>query len=278
MESGGGLVAVGDGAIGWRGFEHGVPVLLVAGQGVTQFSWDPWLAELGAGIRAVTFDHRGLGESVEGSAPPRSTRELAADAAAVIEACCGSDGRSAAADDGADSGAHVIGHSMGGRAVQWLAIDRPELVLSLTLVATTGGDALGAQRDASATADLVSGDPTRLAPRFVGDAYRATHPGVAELFARREAKPSTLRRFFAASSQHDAWDELGRISAPTLVVHGQADTITPVGNGRMLAERIPGAEYFEVPRGRHAPHLDNPQVAQRIRSFVLAHDPDASVG
>ena len=61
------------------------------------------------------------------------------------------------------------------------------------------------------------------------------------------------------------------IGSPTLVVHGDADTITPVQNGHALAEAIPGAEYLEVHGGRHAPHLDHPHVVDAVVNFMSRH-------
>ena len=75
---------------------------------------------------------------------------------------------------------------------------------------------------------------------------------------------------FQASSTHDAWDDLARISAPTLVVHGADDEITPVANGRDLAERIRGASFLEV-AGGHGIHLESPTVRDAIVAFAHAH-------
>ncbi|MFS0866764.1 alpha/beta fold hydrolase [Microbacterium sp. 179-B 1A2 NHS] len=86
-----------------------------------------------------------------------------------------------------------------------------------------------------------------------------------------EGSIATRRRAFEASSTHDAWSELAGIRAPSLVVHGSGDTITPPQNGRALASAIPGAEYLEPSGGRHAPHLGQPEAVDAIIDFISRH-------
>lgn len=227
------------------------PLLLVAGQAVTRRSWDALVPALAAGPRTILVDHRGIGGSLEGERPPRTTAGFADDLATLL------DGRGIAR-------AHVVGHSMGGRVGQRLGIGHPDRVASLVLVATTGGDARGAKRSPQATRDLASGDPARLGPRFFTEAYLAAHPEAIGLFVRPEGTISTRRRHFEASSTHDAWDELLSIAEPTLVVHGAADSITLAENGRRIAELVPDAAYLELPGLRHAPQLEDAGFAARV--------------
>ncbi|GAA2929055.1 hypothetical protein GCM10020221_26090 [Streptomyces thioluteus] len=55
-----------------------------------------------------------------------------------------------------------------------------------------------------------------------------------------------------ASREHDAWDALPGITAPTLVLHGTDDVFNPAANAPLLAERIPGAGLRMIPGARHA--------------------------
>ncbi|MCK9917439.1 MULTISPECIES: alpha/beta fold hydrolase [Microbacterium] len=252
-----GVVTTADGAdLAWRQTGAGTrELLLIAGQGVSVTSWDPVLPALTAVGRVTVYDHRGIGGSTVGEATEWSTRSLARDAATVIEAL-----------DIAP--AAVIGHSMGGRVAQWLAIDRPELVDRLVLVSTTGGDARGMRREDAATSALANGTGDVLAPYFFSDAYIADNPHAISLFTRRDAAIPVRRGHFQASSTHDAWDELARITAPTLVVHGADDRITPPENGRRVAASVPGATLVEVPGARHAPQLDTEAALTAIVDFV----------
>ena len=254
-----GTALTDDGAsIVWSATGSGEPIVLVAGQAVTMHSWDDLVPQLASRFRVITFDQRGIGASTEGSDPPRTTRRIAQDVMRVM-------------DSAGIARAHVIGHSMGGRVAQWLAIDRPDAIGALVLIATTGGDAAGYARSAEATADLVSRDAARLAVRFFSDSHLRAHPSAVDVFARKEGSPATRHRAYEASSSHDSWANLPDIHSPTLVVHGNDDTITPPENGRALAHVISGAEYLEVPDGRHAPHLDHPHVAGAIVDFISRH-------
>lgn len=252
------IARTADGAdLEWEEHGSGEPLLLIAGQGVSRRTWDLLLPALSAEFRVITYDHRGIGPSTLGDAPEWTTRALATDAIAVLDAA------------GIDR-AHVVGHSMGGRIGQWLAIDHPERVASLTLIASTSGDARGHARPAHATAALAGGDPAVLGPYFFGDAFRAEHPDILGMLARSDTPIRARRGHFQASSTHDSWDDLGRIVAPTLVIHGTDDEITPVANGRDLAARIPHAVFLEVPGG-HGIHLESRAARDAILAFARAH-------
>jgi pimeloyl-ACP methyl ester carboxylesterase len=64
-----------------------------------------------------------------------------------------------------------------------------------------------------------------------------------------------------ASNGHDAWDALPSISAPTLVLHGTDDLLSPVDNAPLLAERIPDARLQLLPGARHAYFEEERSVA-----------------
>jgi 3-oxoadipate enol-lactonase len=94
----------------------GPPLLMVAGTGLPGATWrtGPSAQYAAEGFTVITFDHRGTG----GSDKPDvdySTRMFAADAVGLLQALDIPQG-------------HILGHSMGGRVVQWLALDHPERV------------------------------------------------------------------------------------------------------------------------------------------------------
>src|SRR5688572_24913272 len=96
----------------------GPPLLLLAGTGYNGGTWpDEMVQRLAPRCTVVTFGCRGSGET-PGTPEEYSTRLFAADVRALIQEL----GRGPA---------HVLGHSMGGRVAQWVAIDRPDLVRSL---------------------------------------------------------------------------------------------------------------------------------------------------
>lgn len=249
-----------DGArIAYRRRGAGEPLLLISGQAVDSSAWEDLIPALSAHHRVITFDHRGTGGSDPGDDGRYATRSFAEDAVAVLDAV-------------GVSRAHVYGHSMGGRIAQWLAIDHPDRVASLVLGATTGGDARGVRRSAQATADLASGDPARLAPLF----FRDEPPSGAAAFFAPGASRHARRLHLAASRAHDAWDLLDRIAAPTLVIHGADDEMTPPGNAELLAERIPGARLALLDGARHGYQLEHPEATPRVLAFLHAHPLDGA--
>jgi pimeloyl-ACP methyl ester carboxylesterase len=82
--------------------------------------------------------------------------------------------------------------------------------------------------------------------------WLATHPGPYRTLGDRRMSPRARRGHLSASNLHDAWDVLPDITAPTLVVHGDADTFNPTANAPLLADRVPGARLVLVPGARHA--------------------------
>lgn len=251
-----GIARTPDGAeLQWRAQGFGPTVMLVAGQGTSGIGWDHVVPQLAEHLRVVSYDHRGTGQSTMGEATTFSTRDLAADAVTVLDAI-------------EAPTASFYGHSMGGRVGQWIGVDAPERVDRLVLAATTGGDARGVDRPAEITELLRHGSAEALLPLFFGEQFRQDHPEAVKAFFDRPRRISARRAHFEASRRHDAWDVLGRITAPTLVVHGTADQVTPVENGRRLAEGIPHAELFLDEGQLHCPHLESAATQQRVIDFL----------
>lgn len=241
--------------LAWEERGVGVPVLLIAGQATGMRGWGPFADALARDFRVILFDHRGIDESGEGDPARYSTPMFASDAVAVLDAA-------------GVQAAHVVGHSMGGRVAQWLAAEHPERVRRLVLIATSAGDRTGERRDPAALGDLLSGDRSRMLPLFFDEGWAAAHPEEVDAFFTRSATRAALRGHFAASRDHDAWGEVERIRADTLVVHGNRDRLTPASHARMLADRIPAARLVELDAG-HGLHLDTSEVARVVRDFLL---------
>ncbi len=76
----------------------------------------------------------------------------------------------------------------------------------------------------------------------------------------------------SASREHDAWDLLPNITAPTLVIQGSGDQVCPSTNANLLSERIPGAELRIISRGRHMFFIEFlNQVNGIILDFLKRH-------
>lgn len=208
-------------------------VLLIAGLAADHTTWGAFPAVLAGNFRVITYDHRGTGASDDSTANALTTRTLAQDASDLLAALH-------------VDAAHVYGHSMGARVAQWLAIDHPDLVITLTLGAGTGGDRLGVPRPDEATRALSTGDPDAIARCALGPAV-ADDPAARRLLGTQQTSQQALTHHLAASSNHDAWDDLNRICAPTLILHGTADRMTPVENAHRLADAIPQATLHLLP-------------------------------
>ena len=73
----------------------------------------------------------------------------------------------------------------------------------------------------------------------------------------------------AAVAQFDLYDRLDDIGVPTLVLHGSADQVVPVENGRLLAERLPDVRYHELDGAPHLLFIERADtVNDHIRGFL----------
>ena len=98
------------------------------------------------------------------------------------------------------------------------------------------------------------------------NAERATM--IRDSFRRPAPSPGALAQL-AARRQHDTWDRLPEICAPTLVCTGRYDTIAPVANSEAVASRIPGSE-LRVFEGGHLFLAQDPQAFGAITDFLVA--------
>jgi 3-oxoadipate enol-lactonase len=68
----------------------------------------------------------------------------------------------------------------------------------------------------------------------------------------------------------EAYSRIAQITAPTMVVHGETDTLIPPANGRLISERNPGAQLVLIPRASHIFETDQPGVANHAILEYLA--------
>lgn len=256
------MTAVADSAgvrIAYRRRGAGPPVLMLHGLGYPAAGWGPTAELLERRFELLLVDNRGIGAS-DVPPGPYAAADLAADGVAVLD----------------DAGVHraaVVGISLGGMAAQELAIGWPERVERLVLAATTPGGPRSHPLP-EATARLLAGAPQRAVRDLVADALGPGTPDavVDAVVALRErtAQPiEAWRAQAAASSAFDAFDRLPEIAAPTLVVHGDADTVVDVRNAELLAERIPDARAVIIPGGGHLLPWDHPEaLADHVTAFL----------
>ncbi|MGI5328439.1 alpha/beta fold hydrolase [Actinomadura nitritigenes] len=181
----------------------------------------------------LTLDYRGTGDSDKPDAR-YSTELFAQDVIAVLD------------ELGIDR-ADVYGTPVGGRVAQQLAARHPHRVGALVLGCTSPGGPHSVERGKDVRRALAQPQPEAARQALLELMYTprwfVSHPGPQHTLGDPRMPAHTRRRHLAAGNQHDAWDPLPDISAPTLVVHGSDDLLNPTANAPLLAERIPDDPY-----------------------------------
>ena len=267
------------------------PLLLVMGLGMQLTGWpDDFVALLlERGFRVIRFDNRdaGLSEGCDHHGVPNialaalrhfarlrvrapySLADMAADALGVLDAL-------------GIARAHVCGASLGGMIAQHLAARHPDRVASLTLIMTGSGSRRLPGPTAKARRALLSrpasGAMDKLIDHSVSVFTTIGSPGfrldpavmrerVAESLARAFRPAGSARQLLAIAADGDRTPLLGRIQAPTQIIHGVDDPLIPVANGRDLLQRIPGAVGdFVDGMGHDLPPQLLGRIADRIRA------------
>lgn len=229
-------------ALAFQYESEGFPLVLLAGQANNHHWWDGTREDFHATHRTITLDHRGTGAS-DKPQEGYSTRQFADDVIAVLD------------ETGIDR-ADVYGTSMGGRVAQWVAARHPERVRRLVLGCTSPGGPHAVERDASVRRALAQPDPRAARQALIdlmySPAWRAAHPGPYTTLGDPGMPPHARRGHLLASNGHDAWDALPMIGAPTLILHGEQDRMTPADNVPLMSARIPSATSHVFPGARHA--------------------------
>ncbi len=225
------------------------PVVVLSGSlGATRAMWEPQLPGLAERHRVVTYDTRGHGES-PAPAGPYSLDDLVDDVVALL-------------DRVGTQRAHVVGLSLGGMTAMRLAAREPARVNRLVALATSAKPDPQGFLDRAAAAR--SGGTEPLAPtvvsRWLTPAYAAEHP---DLVARLEAMiagadDEGYALCCEVVAAVDLREDLGRITAPTLVVSGAEDPALPPPHQQAIADGIAGASLVSVSPGAHLPNLEQP--------------------
>jgi pimeloyl-ACP methyl ester carboxylesterase len=260
------LVQVGDIELDYERSGSGPPLLTIMGMSGTALHWgEPFLAALRESFDVIAYDHRGVGAStpLHGGV---TIAQMADDAAGLLAAL------------EIDS-AHVLGISMGGMIAQELALAHPERVRTLTLGCTYCGGAGSTMAAPEVlqrlSAAILSGDrEAALRAGFevnLSAAAAADADGWArflEIAERRAVAVPVVLAQMQACTAHDANERLAGLDMPTLVIHGTDDQMLPVGNGELIASRIPGAR-LEILEG--VGHMFWWERPERSAELIAAH-------
>jgi pimeloyl-ACP methyl ester carboxylesterase len=245
----------------------GEPLLLIGGFGCDHMIWSQVAAVLSSRYAVISFDNRGMGQSSP-SAGPYSIRDLADDAAALLDAI------------GIEQ-AHVAGHSMGGQIAQELALTRPDMVGSLLLLSSC---AKCDERNKSLIEEhgrLPAIAHTRtcallIMPWLYTSSFYSRPGAIDELLDwilkyPYQPTPTELERQSRAINAFDAVDRIGGINCPTLVMVGEEDIMIPPVFSRSLADSIPHAQFQIVPGTGHGLLVESPTAAAGVMLDFLSN-------
>ena len=248
---------------------EGSPLLFISGTGgdlrnkPNQFD-----GPLARAFDMVSHDQRGLGRSDKPDRP-YSMADYADDAAGLM------------ARLGWDQ-AHVVGVSFGGMVAQELALRHPDRVERLVLACTSPGGAGGASYPFHEIEHLTGEARAKhlipISDTRRDGAWAAANPETyaqlvalasADPFADEPSRKQGAHRQLEARKDHDTWDRLSDISAPTLIAAGRYDGVALPETQEKMAARIPHAtlRFFE---GGHLFMLQDRAAVPTMVEFLKA--------
>ena len=235
------------------------PVLMIQGLGASKNAWNLQRIAMATRFRIISFDNRGAGRS-DKPTEPFTLEQMADDALAVLDAA------------GIET-AHVVGASMGGVISHIVAVKYPHRVRSLTLVCTAcrnhpwrqellqswakTAEEKGMIEVGKEAAQWVMSPRSfrRLVPAFTWmgplAALRPRHSFVSQIDA-------------ILNTREDLVDQLSTITAPTMVIVGNQDILTPRGDSEEIAERIPNAELVVISGAAHGLMMEHSSTFNKI--------------
>jgi pimeloyl-ACP methyl ester carboxylesterase/DNA-binding CsgD family transcriptional regulator len=230
--------------------------------------WKHWIHFFSEHWRLVRYDERGCGMS-EWQAGPLSLEAWTADLEAVVDAAR------------LDTPVTLVGISQGAPSCILYAIRHPERVARMILYGgyTRGGLLRGTETQQvafQAMLDLArvawgSDNPTFrqvFTSRFIPGGSAEQLQWFNDL-CLKTASGKIVAELLQARATVDISSRLGEVRTPTLVLHARDDEVLPIGEGRLLADGIPGAEFIELDSRNHI-LLEHEPAWQRFREAVLA--------
>jgi len=258
----------------WALGDEGTTVILIHGIGAAVESWALNIHALAEHHRVYALDLVGFGYSDK---PPArySYSYLSQFVADFMKAQ-------------AVAQASLVGHSLGGGVALKLAIQHPEKVEKLVLVGSTGlgreaplffrlsslpivGEFL-TRPSRKGTAQFLREcfyDPAMVTEEMIEQSY-----GLDSLPGAQETYLSTVRAIANIFGGREGVirgfvDNLGKITAPTLIVWGKQDRILPVAHGHVAEERIAGAQFHIFEECGHVPPMEKAEAFNALVSEFL---------
>lgn len=249
----------------------GEPVALIMGFSGSGRGWgEAFLKLMEARFKIFVIDNRGTGESDKPDSE-FTLGDMAADIAAVL-------------DHAKTPRAHIFGISMGGMIAQEFALAYPERTRGLVLGCTNCGASHSVPADPAAIANLIPApgmDPIEQARRAFsvacGKAFLNSAAGqeiLSQAIAEMGNYPITPMHTFMRQGQaigsFDSFARLGQIKSPTLIIHGDDDSIVPYPNAEVLQGAIAGSKKHTLKAAGHMFFWEVPDEAARAACDFLS--------
>jgi 3-oxoadipate enol-lactonase len=249
----------------------GEPVALIMGFSGSGRGWgEAFLKLMETRLKIFVIDNRGTGESDKPDTE-FTLGDMAADIAAVL-------------DHAKTPRAHIFGISMGGMIAQEFAVAYPERTRGLVLGCTNCGASHSVPADPAAIANLIPApgmDPIEQARRAFsvacGKAFLNSAAGqeiLSQAIAEMGNYPITPMHTFMRQGQaigsFDSFARLGQIKSPTLIIHGDDDSIVPYPNAEVLQGAIAGSKKHTLKAAGHMFFWEVPDEAARAACDFLS--------
>jgi pimeloyl-ACP methyl ester carboxylesterase len=164
---------------------------------------------------------------------------------------------------------NVLGNSLGGHITLLYALAYPERIQSLTLTGSSGlfENSLGSTFPKRGDYDFIR---KKTQDTFY-DPEVATKELIDEVFDIVNDRNKAIRVVATAKSavRHNLGDKLHQIKAPTLLIWGREDNVTPLFVGEKFNELIAGSKFAVVDACGHAPMMEKPHIFNSILDEFL---------
>ena len=238
----------------------GVPVVFLHAASGTCEGWVyQWPAFTSAGYRCIAYDRRTWGRSrtIDAEQQPGFSGD---DLHGLLTGL-------------SLDGVHLVATAAGGITALDYALTHPERVRSLVVANTIGGvqDESYLEVQRRLRPPEIQNLPVEL--RELGPSYRGTNPQGADRWLEIEVGSRPDGPVPAQpTSEPITYARLETMRAPTLVVSGEADLLSPPVLMRMLAAHIPTSRFVSLPEAGHAGFWERPEVWNGIvLEFIGQH-------